>query len=79
MKGDKKSATRVLKKAWEVLPHPDLAAAFAGIEPDETAQDRLKRFRILTNAHPEAVTRSKMLLAELLIATEDFPGRPSFA
>jgi HemY protein len=72
-KGDKKSATRVLKKAWEVLPHPDLAAAFAGIEPDETAQDRLKRFRILTNAHPDA-DESKMLLAELLIATEDFPG-----
>ncbi|OYX27423.1 MAG: heme biosynthesis protein HemY [Rhodobacterales bacterium 32-66-7] len=28
-KGDKKGATRVLKKAWEVLPHPDLAAVQA--------------------------------------------------
>ena len=35
-KGDRRNATRVLKKAWEVLPHPDLAAAFAEIEPDET-------------------------------------------
>ena len=28
-------AARVLKKAWEVRPHPDLAAAFAEIAPDE--------------------------------------------
>jgi HemY protein len=72
-KGDRKNATRVLKKAWEVLPHPDLAAAFAEIEPDETPQDRLKRFRTLTNARPD-VDESKLLLAELLLATEDFPG-----
>lgn len=72
-RGDRKSATRVLKKAWDVLPHPDLASAFAEIEPDETPQDRLKRFRTLTNARPDA-DESKMLLAELLLATEDFPG-----
>mgnify|MGYP001162001026 CR=1 FL=1 len=71
-KGDRKNATRVLKKAWDVLPHPDLAAAFADIEPDETPQERLKRFRTLTNARPDA-DESKMLLAELLLATEDFP------
>lgn len=72
-KGDRKNATRALKKAWEVLPHPDLASAFAEIEPDETPQDRLKRFRTLTNARPDA-DESKMLLAELMLATEDFPG-----
>ena len=72
-KGDRKNATRVLKKAWEVLPHPDLAAAFAEIEPDETPHDRLKRFRTLTNARPDA-DESKMLLAELLVAAEDFPA-----
>jgi HemY protein len=72
-KGDKKSATRVLKKAWEVLPHPDLAAAFAEIEPEETPPERLKRFRTLTNARPDA-DESKMLLAELLVVTEDFPA-----
>lgn len=71
-KGDRKNATRVLRKAWEVLPHPDLATAFAEIEPDETPQDRLKRFRSLTNARPDA-DESKMLLAELLVAAEEFP------
>jgi HemY protein len=72
-KGDKKNATRVLKKAWEVMPHPDLAAAFAAIEPDESPSDRLKRFRTLTNARPDS-DESRMLLAELMLAVEDFPG-----
>jgi HemY protein len=72
-RGDRKNATRVLKKAWEVMPHPDLAAAFAAIEPDEAPQDRLKRFRTLTNARPDS-DESRMLLAELLLATEDFPA-----
>ena len=72
-KGDKKNATRVLKKAWEAMPHPDLAAAFAAIEPDENPQDRLKRFRTLTSSRPDS-DETRMLLAELLVATEDFPA-----
>jgi HemY protein len=72
-KGDKRNATRVLKKAWEVLPHPDLAAAFAAIEPEETPQERLKRFRTLTALRSDS-DETKMLLAELLVAAEDFPA-----
>ena len=41
----KRYATRVIKKAWDAQPHPDLAAAFAEIEPEETPQARIKRFR----------------------------------
>jgi HemY protein len=44
-KGDKKNATRVLKKAWEACPTPTLPPPFAEIEPDESPQDRLTRFR----------------------------------
>lgn len=33
-------------------PHPDLAAAFAEIAPDESAEARLKRFHALTALHP---------------------------
>jgi HemY protein len=65
-------ATRVLKKAWDARPHPDLAACFARIAPDETPVERLKRFKTLTNIkgqNPETM----MLLAELNIAAEDFP------
>lgn len=73
IKGDRKNATRVLKKAWEARPHPDLAAAFAEIEPEESPEARLRRFRVLTSLHPEDA-ETKLLLAELNIAAEDFPA-----
>lgn len=71
-KGDKKGATRVLKKAWDAKPHPDLAAAFADIEPGETPAQRLKRFRNLVANHPQH-EETRLLMAELHIAAEDFP------
>ncbi len=67
-----KYATRVLKKAWSVLPHPDLAAAFAEIAPDESPKQRLKRFETLTKLTPDD-PETRMLRTELLIAAEDFP------
>ncbi|PIE10999.1 MAG: heme biosynthesis protein HemY [Rhodobacterales bacterium] len=70
--GNKKYATRVLTKAWEARPHPDLAAAFAEVEPEETAEARVKRFQTLTRHAPDHA-ETKMLLAELNIAAEDFP------
>jgi HemY protein len=73
LKGEKKNALRVLKKAWEVMPHPDLAAAFAEIEPEEAPSARLKRFKVLTGLRPDDA-ETKMLLAELNIAAEDFPS-----
>ena len=70
--GNARYATRVITKAWTSQPHPDLAAAFAEIVPNETPIERIKRFKALTKLlpdHPE----TKMLLAELHIAAEDFP------
>jgi len=66
-------AARVLTKAWGVQPHPDLAAAFAAIEPDEKPAARIKRFQALTKVQPEHA-ETKMLKAELHIADEDFPA-----
>jgi len=71
--GNAKYATRVLTKAWSVMPHPDLAAAFAEIVPEESPRARLKRFEALTKLRPEHA-ETKMLSAELLIAAEDFPA-----
>ncbi len=71
--GAKRKAARALIAAWTVTPHPDLAAAFAAIEPDETPAARRKRFVSLIGAapgHPE----SRMLEAELALAAEDFPA-----
>ena len=72
-KGDSRHATKILKKAWSVQPHPDLAAAFAEIAPNETATDRLKRFRTLTNINPDNI-ETRLLSAELNITAEDFPA-----
>ncbi|MCM2562007.1 heme biosynthesis protein HemY [Lutimaribacter sp. EGI FJ00015] len=71
--GKKKYAVRVIKKAWAAQPHPDLAGAFAAIEPDETPQARIKRFKQLTKLAPDH-RETKLLEAELLIAAEDFPA-----
>ncbi|EBA14225.1 hypothetical protein RCCS2_10049 [Roseobacter sp. CCS2] len=71
--GNARYATRVLTKVWNAQPHPDIAAAFAEIAPDESSDERLKRFTKLTKTtadHPE----TKMLMAELHIAAEDFPA-----
>jgi HemY protein len=73
LKNEKKNATRVLKKAWEAKPHPDLAAAFAEIEPEESPTARLKRFKTLTSLYPDD-PETRMLLTELNIAAEDFPA-----
>ena len=67
-----KLAVRVLKKAWQAQPHPELAAAFAEIVPDETPQERIKRFTTLTKIQPDH-PETRLVLAELNLAAEDFP------
>ncbi|KPQ16942.1 MAG: heme biosynthesis protein HemY [Rhodobacteraceae bacterium HLUCCO18] len=68
-----KVATKILKSAWSTDPHPDLAAAFAEIAPNETPDERLKRFRPLLAMH-SGNPETKLLEAELQIAREDFPA-----
>ncbi|OCX61609.1 heme biosynthesis protein HemY [Thioclava sp. SK-1] len=67
-----KAAIRVIKKAWEAQPHPDLATVFAEIEPTEDAQARLKRFQKLLVLRPDH-EETRLLKAELNIAAENFP------
>jgi len=68
-----KNATRVIKKAWSVQPHPDLAAAFARIQPQESPKERIQRFGALIGQHQDH-PETRMLKAELRIAAEDFPA-----
>ncbi len=69
--GKPKYAARVIVKAWQAQPHPELAAAFAAIVPDESPEARLKRFRALTRHQPDS-PETRMLLAELHVAAGDF-------
>ncbi|MBZ4022015.1 heme biosynthesis protein HemY [Rhodobacter sp. TJ_12] len=71
--GNTKAATRVLLKAWEAQPHPDLAGVFASLEPSESAAERLARFEKLLSLRPDH-EETKLLRAELSIAAEDFPA-----
>lgn len=70
---DYRNASRILEKTWSVRPHPDVAAAYAEIVPDETPTARLKRFERLIAKNPN-VEESHLLRAELLLAAEDFPA-----
>lgn len=71
--GSKRKATKILTTAWSAGPHPELAAAFAEIEPQESPADRRRRFASLLAAAPEH-SESKLTAAELALADEDFPG-----
>ncbi|MCE8544420.1 tetratricopeptide repeat protein [Ruegeria pomeroyi] len=71
-KGKPKNAAKILTKAWQVQPHPDLAHAFAEIVPDETPAARIKRFGALAKAHPQHA-ETRLMMAELNIVAEDFP------
>jgi HemY protein len=69
----KRLATNILRKAWDKSPHPDLAAAFANLEPLESADDRFNRFKPWIKVHketPEVI----MLEAELALAAENYTG-----
>ncbi len=71
--GKPRNAAKVLKTAWAREPHPDLAAAFAAIVPDETPEERIKRFAPLI-AQNAGHAESRQLQAELEIAAENFPA-----
>ncbi|MCY3878307.1 MAG: heme biosynthesis protein HemY [Rhodobacteraceae bacterium] len=71
--GDRRTASSIIRKAWSIQPHPELAAAFASIEPDESPSERRVRFERMIgkgSTHSEA----RLLKAELYIADADFPA-----
>ncbi|MCC5999539.1 MAG: heme biosynthesis protein HemY [Pararhodobacter sp.] len=71
-RGSKRQAANLLKKAWKQNPQPELAQAYAEIEPAETPAERVKRFEKLFAYNDD--DEAKMTRAELLIGAEDFPG-----
>jgi HemY protein len=72
-RGKASQAAKIVKRAWTAQPHPELAQAFAAIEPDESPAARLRRFEGLLSLTPDH-DESRLTRAELLIAAEDFPG-----
>ena len=71
--GKPRPATKTIKKAWTTHPHPELAAVFAEIVPDETPTDRQTRFQQLLRINPDH-EENRLVQTELAIAAEDFVG-----
>ena len=69
--GEKRAAARVIIEGWAANPAPQLAAAFAEIEPDESHERRRKRFARLFEANP-AHRETRYLKAELALMAEDW-------
>jgi HemY protein len=66
-----KYAIRVIQKAWQAQPHPDLASVFSEISPEETPVQRLKRFETLRKLAPDH-RETKLAMAELYLSSKDF-------
>ncbi len=45
--GSLRKAAKIIEKAWAAVPHPDLAQAYAHLQPGDSAEDRLQRLRKL--------------------------------
>lgn len=71
--GNAKRAVKILREVWKGAPHPEIAAAFAGLVPDETPSARRRRFNDLAKANPDHA-ETKLMLAELALADEDWPA-----
>jgi HemY protein len=54
--GELKKAARIVEKAWQANPHPDLAEAYAHLRYGDSARERLARVQALAKkvpGHPE--------------------------
>ena len=55
-------AARVIARAWQISPHPDLALAYAYVRPGDSPRDRLSRMKTLAAMVPNH-TESRVALA----------------
>lgn len=69
--GSNRAAMRLISKAWALAPSPQLAAAFAGMEPDESTHERVTRFKKLFDVNSKG-TEANLIRAELALSVEDW-------
>lgn len=70
-RGDFSKATKLLEQAWKSNPHPDLAEAYLGARPGDSALDRLKRAKALEKLNP-AARESRFAVARAAIDAREF-------
>jgi HemY protein len=68
--GDLRRAGRMVETAWKANPHPDLAEAYAHLQPGDSARDRLKRVEALAQMAPGSVEGALAVARAALDAQE---------
>jgi HemY protein len=72
--GERRKAARIIERAWQVNPHPDLAAAYVGLRAGDSARQRLSRVEMLAAKGPSdaeaalAVARAALDAQEFAVA-----------
>jgi HemY protein len=69
--GDIRRAARTLEAAWKTAPHPQIAAAYVGIDEAGTAGERLKRAARLEAMTP-ANNEARLAMAEAALSAREF-------
>ena len=57
--GDLRRASRIIEKAWEANPHPDLADTYAHLRSGDSARERLARVQSLALQARRAMSRAR--------------------
>jgi HemY protein len=69
--GEQRKASRLITKAWQANPHPDLANVFSNLRFGDAARDRLKRIEALAKAVPGHI-EGALAVARAAIDAQDF-------
>jgi HemY protein len=69
--GELRKAARIVHRAWEAQPHPDLAQVFSDLRFGDAARDRLKRIEALVQKAPGHI-ESALAMARAAIDAQQF-------
>src|SRR5947209_8291712 len=69
--GNIRKASAVVERAWQHMPHPDLAAAYLDVRPGDSSVDRLDRAKRLFRLNQNSA-EGRIALARAALAARDF-------
>ena len=69
--GERRRAARIIERAWRANPHPDLAAAYSGLRPGDSARQRLSRVEMLAAKGP-ADAEAALAVARAALDAQEF-------
>src|SRR5215471_3253246 len=69
--GERRKAARTVERAWQVNPHPDLAAAYVGLRAGDSARQRLSRVEALAAKGPSDA-ESALAVARAALDAQEF-------